>query len=152
MGQELYIKIELKAEMFLLRPLDVFVRSLINQLPAFSGNENSADNMELAFNEAYSNISRHAYKSAEKGPVKIEIFVKDDMLEIRLEDHGEKFNPSEVMEPDFQNLGESGLGIWLMKQFMDDLVYESGECGSNVLRLVKRIPAENIFFPCGCLE
>jgi anti-sigma regulatory factor (Ser/Thr protein kinase) len=56
------------------------------------------------------------------------------------------------MEPDFQNLGESGLGIWLMKQFMDDLVYESGECGSNVLRLVKRIPAENVFFPCGCLE
>ncbi len=152
MGQELYIKIELKAEMFLLRPLDVFVRNLINQLPAFSGNENSVDNMELAFNEAYSNISRHAYKSAEKGPVKIEIFVKDDMLEIRLEDHGEKFNPSEVMEPDFQNLGESGLGIWLMKQFMDDLVYESGECGSNVLRLVKRIPAENVFFPCGCLE
>ncbi len=152
MGQELYIKIELKAEMFLLRPLDAFVRSLINQLPAFSGNENSVDNMELVFNEAYSNISRHAYKSAEKGPVKIEIFVKDDMLEIRLEDHGEKFNPSEVMEPDFQNLGESGLGIWLMKQFVDDLLYESGECGSNVLRLVKRIPAENVFFPCGCLE
>lgn len=151
MGQELYIKIELKAEMFLLRPLDVFVRSLINQLPAFSGNETQQTTWNWLSTKLI-RISAVMYKSAEKGPVKIEIFVKDDMLEIRLEDHGEKFNPSEVMEPDFQNLGESGLGIWLMKQFMDDLVYESGECGSNVLRLVKRIPAENIFFPCGCLE
>ena len=150
MGQELYIKIEVKAEIFLLRPLDIFVRNLVKQLPAFSSDQDTVDSIELAFNEAYANISRHAYKSGVKGPVQIEIFVKDKMLEIRLEDYGENFNPAEVKEPDFQNLGESGLGIWLMKQFMDDLVYESGECGQNVLRLIKRIPDQNMSWSVGC--
>ena len=150
MGQELYIKIEVKAEIFLLRPLDIFVRNLVKQLPAFSSDQDTVDSIELAFNEAYANISRHAYKSGVKGPVQIEIFVKDKMLEIRLEDNGENFNPTEVKEPDFQNLGESGLGIWLMKQFMDDLVYESGECGQNVLRLIKRIPDEKMSWSVGC--
>jgi anti-sigma regulatory factor (Ser/Thr protein kinase) len=150
MGQELYIKIDVKAEIFLLRPLDIFVRNLVKQLPAFSSDQDTVDSIELAFNEAYANISRHAYKSGVKGPVQIEIFVKDKMLEIRLEDNGENFNPGEVKEPDFQNLGESGLGIWLMKQFMDDLVYESGECGQNVLRLIKRIPDENMSWSVGC--
>ncbi len=150
MGQELYIKIEVKAEIFLLRPLDIFVRNLVKQLPAFSSDQDTVDSIELAFNEAYANISRHAYKSGVKGPVQIEIFVKDRMLEIRLEDNGENFNPTEVKEPDFQNLGESGLGIWLMKQFMDDLVYESGECGQNVLRLIKRIPEEKMSWSVGC--
>ncbi|MEI6134654.1 MAG: ATP-binding protein [Desulfomonile sp.] len=150
MGQELYIKIEVKAEIFLLRPLDIFVRNLVKQLPAFSSDQDTVDSIELAFNEAYANISRHAYKSGVKGPVQIEIFVKDRMLEIRLEDNGENFNPTEVKEPDFQNLGESGLGIWLMKQFMDDLVYESGECGQNVLRLIKRIPDEKMSWSVGC--
>ena len=150
MGQELYIKIEVIAEMFLLRPLDIFVRNLVKQLPAFSSDQDTVDSIELAFNEAYANISRHAYKSGVKGPVQIEIFVKDRMLEIRLEDNGENFNPTEVKEPDFQNLGESGLGIWLMKQFMDDLVYESGECGQNVLRLIKRIPDEKMSWSVGC--
>ena len=150
MGQELYIKIEVKAEIFLLRPLDIFVRNLVKQLPAFSSDQDTVDSIELAFNEAYANISRHAYKSGVKGPVQIEIFVKDRMLEIRLEDNGENFNPTEVKEPDFQNLGESGLGMWLMKQFMDDLVYESGECGQNVLRLIKRIPDEKMSWSVGC--
>ena len=150
MGQELYIKIEVKAEIFLLRPLDIFVRNLVKQLPAFSSDQDTVDSIELAFNEAYANISRHAYKSGVKVPFQIEIFVKDRMLEIRLEDNGENFNPTEVKEPDFQNLGESGLGIWLMKQFMDDLVYESGECGQNVLRLIKRIPDEKMSWSVGC--
>ncbi|MFH0959576.1 MAG: ATP-binding protein [Pseudomonadota bacterium] len=150
MGQELYVKIEAIAEIFLLRPLDIFVRNLVKQLPAFSDDEDTLDSIELAFNEAYANISRHAYKKGVKGPVRIEIFVKEKALEIRFEDYGENFNPTQVKEPDFQNLGESGLGIWFMKQFMDDLVYESGDCGQNVLRLIKRIPDENMAWSVGC--
>lgn len=150
MGQKLYVKIEVAAEIFLLRPLDIFVRNLVKQLPEFSGDDNILDNIELAFNEAYANISRHAYNCGTKGPVQIEIFVQDDMLEIRLEDYGKSFNPDEIKDPDFQNLGESGLGIWFMRQFLDDLVYESGSRGQNVLRLIKRIPQDRASFSIGC--
>ncbi len=140
MENELYVKIEARAEIILLRPLDLFVRNLVQQLPAFSNAEEVVDNVELAFNEAFTNVSRHAYKSNQKGLVRIEIFVRQNRLEIRLEDYGESFNPDEIAEPDFQNLGEGGLGIWFMRHFMDDWIYKSEEGGKNVLRLIKNIP------------
>ena len=140
MQKELYVKIEARAEIILLRPLDLFVRNLVEQLPGFSNAEDVVDNVELAFNEAFANICRHAYKSNPKGPVRVEIFVRQNDLEIRLEDNGESFNPDEIAEPDFQNLGESGLGIWFMKKFMDEWIYKSDETGKNVLRLIKNMP------------
>ena len=140
MENELYINIEASAEIILLRPLDLFVRNLVQQLPGFSNAEDVVDNVELAFNEAFTNVSIHAYKSNDKGPIRIEIFVRQNHLEIRLEDHGESFDPDAIAEPDFQNLGEGGLGIWLMRHFMDDWIYKSEAGGKNILRLIKKIP------------
>jgi anti-sigma regulatory factor (Ser/Thr protein kinase) len=140
MGNELYVKIETEAELVLLRPLDLFVRNLVQQLPAFLNAEDIVDNVELAFNEAFTNVSMHAYKSNPKGPVRIEIFVRHNYLEIRLEDYGESFNPDDIAEPDFQNVGESGLGLWFMRKFMDELLYKSEEGGKNVMRLIKNFP------------
>jgi anti-sigma regulatory factor (Ser/Thr protein kinase) len=143
MQEELYVKIEARAEIILLRPLDLFVRNLVEQLPGFSNAEEIVDNVELAFNEAFANICRHAYKSSRKGPVRVEIFVRQNDLEIRLEDNGESFNPDDIAEPDFQNLGESGLGIWFMKKFMDEWIYKSDETGKNTLRLIKNMPCKS---------
>ena len=140
MEDELYINIEASAEIILLRPLDLFVRNLVQQLPGFSNAEDVIDNVELAFNEAFTNVSRHAYKSKQKGPVRIEIFVRQNQLEIRLEDYGESFDPDAIAEPDFQNLGEGGLGIWFMRHFMDDWIYKSEAGGKNILRLIKKTP------------
>ncbi|MGC8605680.1 MAG: ATP-binding protein [Desulfomonilaceae bacterium] len=142
MKNELYVKIEARAEIILLRPLDLFVRNLVQQLPAFSNAEDIVDNVELAFNEAFTNVSRHAYKSKQKGPIRIEIFVQQNYLEIRLEDYGDSFNPEAIEEPDFQNLGEGGLGIWFMRHFMDDWIYKSEKDGKNILRLIKKMPCD----------
>ena len=142
MENQLYVKIEARAEMILLRPLDLFVRNLVQQLPGLSSSEDLIDNVELAFNEAFTNVSKHAYKSNQKGPVCIEIFVQNNYLEIRLEDHGESFDPNAIADPDFKNLGEGGLGIWFMRHFMDDWIYQSDQHGKNVLRLIKKIPCE----------
>ncbi|MGC8660076.1 MAG: ATP-binding protein [Desulfomonilaceae bacterium] len=142
MEKPLHIKIEARAEIMLLRPLDLFVRNLVQQIPGFSSSEDLIDNIELAFNEAYTNVSKHAYKSNQKGPICIEIFVENNCLEIRLEDYGDSFDPDTISEPDFQNLGEGGLGIWFMRHFMDDWIYQSELDGKNVLRLMKKIPCE----------
>ncbi|MDQ7785763.1 MAG: ATP-binding protein [Desulfomonilaceae bacterium] len=140
MDDELSVKIEVPAEIILLRPLDHFVRILLGQLPAFSGREQLINNIELAFDEAFTNIQRHAYRSQHKGPVTIEIKVGPHSLEFRFEDQGQSFDPSSVQPPDLDQPAEGGLGIWLMRQVMDEFHYHSEADGKNVLRLIKRFP------------
>ncbi|MEI8181355.1 MAG: ATP-binding protein [Desulfomonile sp.] len=139
MENELTVRIEVPAEMIMIRPLDVFVRNLIQQLPAFCGTEGLVDNLELAFSEAFTNICRHAYKSERKGPVTIVIRVGSNQLEFRFEDNGESFDPDKVRSPNLDKPCEGGLGIWLMRQVMDEYLYHSEKNGKNVLRLIKHI-------------
>jgi len=140
MRDEISARIDVPAEMIFLRPLDHFVRLLLGQLPAFSGRGQLINDLELVFDEAFTNVHRHAYKSAEKGPVSIEIKVGNGMLEFKFEDHGESFDPSAVRTPDLDKPAEGGLGIWLIRQVMDEFLYHSEADGRNVLRLIKHFP------------
>jgi len=140
MAKETKIRIEADVELVLLRPLDVFVKSLIEQIPALSGSRELVDKIELAFSEAFTNIYKHAYPTEEKGPMCVEIRVGPDSLEFRFEDHGKTFDPDLTPTPDPDHPRESGLGIWLMRNVMDELHYQSEDGGKNVLRLVKYFP------------
>lgn len=136
----LKIKIDSNADLLLLRPLDLFVRQLVQQLPAFANHPSEVDGIELAFNEAYTNVSRHAYKGYDfKGPVTIQIVIHSDRLEIYLEDQGTTFDPANVKTPNLDVPGEGGLGVWFIKRFMDQAVYSSCD-GRNVLLMIKRFP------------
>lgn len=140
MTNDLTIRIETPAKMIMIRPLDVFVRYLIEQLPALSSTEGLVDNLELAFSEAFTNICRHAYESKENGFVSIHITLDSKQLEFRFEDHGKSFDPDAVRVPDLDIPSEGGLGIWLIKQVMDEYLYHSKSDGTNILRLIKVLP------------
>lgn len=149
MYEDLKVKIEAPAKLVMLKPLDLFVRGLAEQLPALAGDEGSIDALELAFNEAFTNIYRHAYRGGSTGAVSIEIIAGSDRMEIRFEDDGESFDPDGVRLPDLDNPGEGGLGVWLIRKFMDEFIYYSDARGRNVLRLIKRFPVRP---GCGCEE
>ncbi len=94
----------------------------------------------LAVDEAVSNIMRHGYRG---GPGEIELVVEADpkRIAITILDSGTKFDPDRVQDPD---MGEhirqgrkSGLGIFLMRQIMDEVSYSFREGVRNQLRLVK---------------
>ena len=140
MVDEIAVRIEVPAEIMLLRPLNQFVHHLLGQAPNLSGNEELINNLELVFDEAFTNIHQHAYPSENKGPVSIEIKVNPNKLEFRFEDQGESFNPAEVRAPNLDEPKEGGLGVWLIRQFMDEFLYSSEAEGRNVLRLIKRFP------------
>lgn len=124
--------------MELLRPLDRFVRDLLDQVPDFNGNEALIDDLALVFDEAYTNVNKHAYPRARKGPVWIRIVIGPDHIEFRFEDLGESFDPLAVGDPDFNNPDEGGYGVWLIRQIMDEFIYFSEPPeGKNVLRLIK---------------
>ena len=140
MDNPLKVKIDSTADLLLLRPLDLFVRQLVQQLPAFANHPSDVDGIELAFNEAYTNVSRHAYKgSNNKGPISIQIVIHSDRIEIYLEDRGVRFDPANVKTPNLDVPGEGGLGVWFIRKFMDHAVYSSCE-GKNVLLMTKKFP------------
>jgi len=140
MESELRVKVEVPAKIFMLRPLGMFVRSIIQQLPVNAGEPSElTDRVELAFSEAFTNICRHAYGVHRQGPALIEIIVTPEKLEFIFVDYGKGFDPDKIQCPNLDEPREGGLGVWLMRQVMDEYQYQSEEGNRNILRLTKRL-------------
>lgn len=98
-------------------------------------------NIQLAADEAASNIIEHAYEGVSNGLLEISCGVKNGSITIIMVDHGESFDPSAIPLPDLKaDLSErkiGGLGIFLMRKLMDEVHYETKSTG-NVLTMIKR--------------
>ena len=94
----------------------------------------------LALEEAVSNVMLYAYPD-KSGQVLVECD-KSDKLVFTITDSGVPFDPTQQKEPDVtQNLDErpiGGLGIFLVRQIMDDIRYERKD-NKNILTLTKQI-------------
>ena len=99
-------------------------------------------NIQLAADEAASNIIEHAYEGDRNGVLEISCGMRDGAITIIMVDHGESFDPSAIPLPDLKaDLSErkiGGLGIFLMRKLMDEVRYESKKTG-NVLTMIKRM-------------
>jgi serine/threonine-protein kinase RsbW len=100
-------------------------------------------NIQLATDEAASNIIEHAYEAVNDGILELSCGIVDDAIKIILVDHGEPYDPDTVPLPDLKaDLSErkiGGLGIFLMRKLMDEVHYESHpEKNSNTLTMIKR--------------
>ena len=98
--------------------------------------------IDIAVDEICSNIFNYAYKD-KKGQVLVEISYKDNAITIRFVDTGVKFNPLEKEDPDvnlsLQERKVGGLGIYLVKQLMDDVKYEYSLKNENILTVIKKV-------------
>jgi len=93
-----------------------------------------------AIGEAFNNIALHGYGGAATGRVDLEITPAPDQLTIVLRDTGKSFDPHAVPAPDLVHLPESGMGLYIIRSFMDLVEYTPGRDGApNVLRLVKQM-------------
>ncbi|MBI2376294.1 MAG: ATP-binding protein [Deltaproteobacteria bacterium] len=88
-----------------------------------------------AFVEAFNNAVIHAYKRHPE-PIEIELDVGHETLALRLIDSGAGFRIDDVPDPDLDQLPEGGMGIFIMRSFMDR-VRLSREGSKNVLTLEK---------------
>ena len=96
--------------------------------------------INLALEEAVSNVMLYAYPD-KSGQVLVECD-RSDKLVFTITDSGVPFDPTQQKEPDVtQNLDErpiGGLGIFLVRQIMDDIRYERKD-NKNILTLTKQI-------------
>ena len=93
-----------------------------------------------AFSEAFNNLAIHGYRESPAGAdcrIDLEITSEEGSLVVRLRDFGCSFDPSDYMEvPDA--LPERGMGLFIIRSFMDEVIYASGP--PHVLTLKKRWP------------
>ena len=98
--------------------------------------------IQLAADEASSNIIEHAYAGVDDGEIEIECYVDDGILTVIMRDRGKPFNPATVPEPNLSaDLSErqiGGLGMYLMRKLMDEVTYEPSVQKGNVLTMTKR--------------
>jgi serine/threonine-protein kinase RsbW len=107
---------------------------------------NQLNRLQIAVDEAITNIIEHGYEGKPYGAAHIQITVSvtPDEFRVTIVDQGSSFDPGESKDIDIQKhvaMGHSGgLGVFLMRKIMDvvDYHYETGR--RNRLLLVKYRP------------
>jgi len=119
------------------------IREFVGEIARTGGfSDKDVYNIQLATDEAASNIIEHAYENQPDGVLDLSCGVRNDVITIILIDHGGSFDPSDVPPPDLKaDLSDrkiGGLGLFLMRKLMDEVHYESRPDKSNVLTMTKR--------------
>lgn len=103
--------------------------------------KDSIADIELAVDEAASNIIDHAYGGEGKGEIECSYRVIAEGLEMILHDHGKPFDPKAVVEPDLASdvccREPGGLGLHFMKSLMDSVDFSFNGHGGNLLTMTK---------------
>ncbi|MDZ7371090.1 MAG: ATP-binding protein [candidate division KSB1 bacterium] len=104
--------------------------------------EDDVGKIELACDEACSNVIKHAYEQ-KNGSQSLDVVIRVDLKKLTLvvTDHGKGFDPSKVIVPDMKEylaqLKVGGLGIYLMRTLMDKVDYDIKPGVRNQVKMVK---------------
>lgn len=144
---------------FLISTKQLVVPAQVNYLPVlrnfvtriasmyrFSKSEINA--LTICVDEACTNIIKHGYGNTLSGSITMNLQIKTDRLVVELIDQGTSFDPNQIGDPNLsqyiQKRRKGGLGIFIMKKFLDEIQYKSSD-RSNILRLVKLRKANSIY-------
>jgi len=99
--------------------------------------------IQMAVDEACSNIIEHAYGSDQSGNIDVSCCVKDKGdLVITIHDMGKPFDPLAVPDPPvgtcLDDLPAGGLGLYFMRKLMDKVEFCFDERDGNMLTMIKR--------------
>lgn len=97
------------------------------------------EQLELAVNEAASNIVMHAYGGAPERTIRIEAESFSDRVAVRLYDQGTPFRPRASRPPTFEKSRVGGYGLFIIERCVDEVKFYRTEDGWNCTSLVKRV-------------
>lgn len=102
--------------------------------------------LELASDEAVTNVINYAYRGLPPGSINIRLERQGDTVEMTIEDRGVEFDPALAHEPDLDSPLErrpiGGLGLYFIHEMTDAVIRERID-GVNRLKLIKRLtPAD----------
>ena len=106
-------------------------------------NENQIDDVQMAVDEACTNVIKHAYRGKPNGTIDIICERRGKEFVVTIEDVGERFDLKKVARPktgaplSARNIG--GLGLFFMHKLMDRVHFDFSSGYGNRLTMVKKI-------------
>jgi PAS domain S-box-containing protein len=131
-------ELEIRSDLRDLSRAREFVRTFCATLPGSPLAADRVAELELAVNEAASNVMKHAYHGRADQRIHLEADAFADRVTVRLHHLGDPFDPSAVPLPSFDGSRESGFGVYLITRSVDDVRYYRDERGGNCIALVKK--------------
>lgn len=108
--------------------------------------ETAVFHIELACDEACTNVIEHAYGGEGSGKIKVSWQVKGTMFVITVNDNGRRFEPDQIPTPpttdNIENVKIGGLGIHFMRKLMDDVSFNFDPQTGNELIMKKKLNSE----------
>ena len=109
--------------------------------------DDAAFQVQLACDEACTNIIEHAYAEA-AGKIEVGHTTRSGYFIVTIRDYGRAFDPSAVPEPaiagetpiDVDALEIGGLGLHFMRRLMDEVTFLFDHKNGNLLTMKKRLP------------
>ena len=108
-------------------------------MPGATLDQDDVGALELAVTEAASNIMRHAYHGNQDQSIQVEAEALPGRVRLRLRHQGDSFDPSTASLPLLDGSRESGYGVFMIAQSVDDVRYYSDDLGRNCIELTKTI-------------
>ena len=119
--------------------LSIFLGSICEDMHF---DELTTTGVTLAVEEAVVNVMDYAYPEGVRAVMLLEVFADDKEITFELRDEGMSFDPTKVDEVDVNKPADErpigGLGVHLMRHYMDDIRYERID-EQNVLTMKKKL-------------
>ncbi|NLI78520.1 MAG: SpoIIE family protein phosphatase [Candidatus Riflebacteria bacterium] len=91
----------------------------------------------LAASEGAANIVLHGLAGRAEARLRIQVWTFEDRLEVWLLYDGPEFTPPVVSEPDLTQGREGGLGLYIIREAVDEVVYDRLDARTARLALIK---------------
>ena len=114
------------------------VRFMVEDLAKKNGfAQEKIEELKLAINEALANVIEHAYQWQKNKVIFIYFSIHYQDIEVVIKDFGKKLDTAQLKSRNLDDVKDSGLGVFLIKNMVDEVEYHSEELGTE-LKLVKK--------------
>jgi anti-sigma regulatory factor (Ser/Thr protein kinase) len=96
-----------------------------------------ANELMSAVGEAFNNVVLHAYRGSGQGTVELKLSCSESHITVQMRDNGAPFDFDAVPELNLDKPHEQGMGVHIIRSFVDSVEYRPGP--PNILVLTKRV-------------
>jgi len=116
------------------------VRAMVSQVAQrFGFSEGECNQMSLAVDEAICNVINHGYQRRDDGRIWVSVWpVEGGGLRVVIEDVARQVDLDSIRPRDLDEVRPGGLGVHIIREVMDEVIYEHRAEGGMRLTMTKR--------------